>query len=82
MRFCDDLKTMHNTFDGKATLTSLEPGISITIGIQKRGHAEMVVEITPDHLTQRYRFVAGADQSYLPGLIAGCEDILVNADVR
>ena len=86
-QFRDELGKMAETLKGTAALEPLEPELKITFEIQSRGQIEATVEITPDHLTQRHRFVVHADQSYLPGLIASCDDILTrfpvaNADAR
>ena len=86
-QFRDELGKMAETLKGTAALEPLEPELKITFAIQSRGQIEATVEITPDHLTQRHRFVVHADQSYLPALIASCDDILTrfpvaNADAR
>ncbi len=42
----------------------------------------MRVRITPDNLTQSHSFEFEIDQSYLPGVIAQCGDVLFRFPVR
>jgi hypothetical protein len=44
--------------------------------MERLGHLEGEVEITPDHLSQFHRFTLDLDQSYLRALIASCDAIL------
>ena len=74
--FRDGLMTMVNTLAGEATLMGLEPELNLLLKMEKLGHVEGVIEITPDHLNQHHSFTVAADQSYLPALIRGCDAIL------
>jgi hypothetical protein len=75
-QFRDDLSAMVDSLVGEATLSGMEPGLSLFLKMQKLGRVEAVVEITPDHLTQHHRFELEADQSFLPGLVTACDAIL------
>jgi hypothetical protein len=75
-RFRNELAVLHASLNGEAILKSLEPGVIVSVKMESLGHAEVLIEITPDHLNQQHRFFAGTDQSYLPGLIASCDTIL------
>ncbi|QIG78693.1 WapI family immunity protein [Stakelama tenebrarum] len=80
-RFRDQLHAMNQTLEGEASLKPLEPALAVVLRMQGRGQIEGVVEITPDHMSQRHRFVVEADQSYLPPLIASCDAILARFPV-
>jgi hypothetical protein len=75
-QFRDQLTVMVDTLAGEATLMGLEPELNVVLKMQKRGHVEGVIEITPDHLNQHHRFTVEADQSYLPALVLSCDAIL------
>ena len=75
-QFRNELAVVHAALSGKAVLKSMEPGVVVSIEMVTQGHADVVIEITPDHLNQEHRFMTASDQSYLPGLIAACDAIL------
>ena len=75
-QFRDELVAMVAALEGEASLAPLEPDLRLTLKMQKRGQVEVVIEITPSHLTQRHQFTLEADQSYLPALAASCDAIL------
>ena len=82
-RFANECSMLHEHLGGCATLDSYEPNLRITLSSQDRsGHVEMQVEITPDHLDQEHTFRFSLDQSYLPGILRQCRDILVSYPVR
>ena len=86
-RFRSQLAAMADTLTGEATLAGLEPELRVVLKMQRMGHIDFVVEITPDHLNQQHRFQVGTDQSYLPALISSCNSILsrfpvINASER
>lgn len=70
----------HDSWDGnrlQATAHCGARGADVWIeGPHPVGHLEILVEITPDHLTQEHKFRFEVDQSYLPGLISQCRKIL------
>lgn len=67
----------------KATLDPWEPELRALIDSPDAvGHLNLRVEITPDHLHQEHVFDFAIDQSYLPGLIAQCEQIARAYPVR
>ena len=74
--FRDQLAAMVDALAGEATLTGLEPELNMVLRMQKLGQIEVVIEITPEHLTQHHRFTLEADQSYLPALVRSCDTIL------
>jgi hypothetical protein len=74
--FREELASLSETLAGEATLTGFEPGLKVTLKMQRLGQVEGEVEITPDHLNQFHRFTLDLDQSYLPAVLASCEAIL------
>lgn len=81
-QFRDQLVAMVETLDGMAVLEPLEPNLKLVLSLQSRGRIEATLELTPDHLTQQHSFVLEADQSYLPALVASCDNILVRFPVN
>jgi hypothetical protein len=75
-RFRDQLISMDARSAGEATLAGYEPELKVTLKMERLGHLEGEVEITPDHLSQLHRFTLDLDQSYLRALIASCDAIL------
>ena len=66
-----------------ADLAPCEPEIKVSLEASDRvGHIRAQVEITPDHLLQAHRFEFEIDQSYLPGIIKQCSDIVQEYDIR
>ncbi len=60
-----------------AALTPLEPDLKVTLeSTDSLGHVRAHVEITPVHVWQSHRFEFEVDQSYLPGIIKQCSDIV------
>lgn len=74
--FRDKLAAMIDTLRGEAILKGLEPELDLELRINKRGHVEATIEITPDHLNQHHRFTIETDQTYLPDLLRSCDAIL------
>jgi len=81
--FQRELTAIHETFQGKAVLGSVEPELSVEV--QAVGHAgqlEAAIEITPEHLHQAHRFVVALDQSYLAAVVLGCQRVIARYPVR
>lgn len=82
-RFSKDLRRLQTTMSGDATLESHEPNIKVVLSAADRiGHLAVVIEITPDHLTQQHRIEFEADQTFLGPLIKQCDAILSRLPVR
>ncbi len=75
-RFRSELKRMHETLKGEASLTGYEPNLKVALRAGSLGQIGGEVEITPDQLSEFHRFDIGFDQTYLPPLIAACEAII------
>ncbi|MFC1853746.1 hypothetical protein ACFL27_26480 [candidate division CSSED10-310 bacterium] len=67
---------LYQEISGEAELPCLEPELAVELKSQDLGHIEMIVNITPDSVSQAHRFIFNIDQSYLPPLIADCDEIL------
>jgi hypothetical protein len=80
--FVQQLEQLYENVQGAATLACLEPNLSAKITCSKRGEIEVVVDITPDHMTQKHQFIFSIDQSYLPETISGCRQILERFPVK
>ncbi len=69
-------EAMATSLQGKATLPCIEPELTVALTAESLGHIAMVVDITPDNLSQRHQFTFAIDQTYLPSLIRSCRTIL------
>jgi hypothetical protein len=80
--FRDELSTLNLRLEGVAHLRCLEPYINAKVTSAALGHLDVVIEATPDPMTQTHRFELELDQSYLPGLIAQCAQILRDFPIK
>lgn len=82
-RWLEELRNMDRTLQGSARLCSHEPNLSLTVGpVDRTGHLEIKVEITPDHINQRHEFLGQTDQTRLPAYIAEAKRLLERYPVR
>jgi hypothetical protein len=83
LRFKRELATLYERLQGVATLESHEPELKVEVQARgPTGHMAVRVEITPDQMHQAHHFLLGVDQSYLPDVIKGCEQVLGQYPVR
>jgi hypothetical protein len=73
---------LYQTLTGEATLKSIEPALQVLLKAESWGHIAMTVQITPDPMTQQYRFAFDVDQSYLPAFLSQCKAILTAHPIR
>lgn len=69
---CDELQTFleqldaaHRALSGTARLQSLEPNLKVEVVFRTLGHADLIIDITQDHLSEQHRFHDGTDQTYI-----------------
>lgn len=77
-----ECKQIYNTLSGEAELKCMEPNIGLKIKMKNRGHCELTVSITPDHLYQEHSFIFDLDQSYLPPVLKDLEQILYSYPMK
>lgn len=66
-----------------AALAPFEPNFKLSLeATDSLGHIRALVEITPDHLSQSHRFEFEVDQTYLPGIIKQCSEIVQEYPIR
>lgn len=83
LRFHRELRQLYERLEGLATLESHEPELKVEVrAVDRAGHLEVRVEMTPDHLNQAHCFLLMVDQSYLPEVLRGCERLLDQYPVR
>jgi hypothetical protein len=80
--FGEELKSLDAALGGTAALRCLEPVLGIRLEGDGFGHIEVMVDITPDLMSQSHSFSFGVDQTYLRPLAAACESILERFPVR
>ncbi|MBX3279888.1 MAG: hypothetical protein KF868_17945 [Acidobacteria bacterium] len=81
--FGDECRAMLSGEIKLAALDPLEPELKVLLETADRlGHVRAQVEITPDHLAQAHRFEFEVDQSYLPGIIRQCSEIVQKYPIR
>jgi hypothetical protein len=74
--FLQGAEAMHTSLEGEAVLSCMEPELSVTLNAEGLGRMTMVVNITPDHVSQAHRFTFAIDQSFLPQVLRSCRTIL------
>jgi hypothetical protein len=77
-----ECEILHEVLEGKATLFCIEPELDVVIKSLTPGKFEMVVNITPDHLSQEHMFIFELDQSYLSELMTSCKNVLQTFPVK
>ncbi|GAB4224489.1 MAG: hypothetical protein Kow0062_26350 [Acidobacteriota bacterium] len=81
--FGDQCNAMLRGESKAATLDPLEPELKLSLeAADGLGHIRARVEITPDHLLQHHWFQFEVDQSYLPGIIRECSEIVQRHPIR
>ena len=77
-QFADACVQLRQSLAGKAQLGAAEPELFAKLeAVDRLGHLEFTVEITPDHLSQEHTFRFGdLDQTYLIDVVAQCNTIL------
>jgi hypothetical protein len=78
----DQAVDLHKSLEGQADLSCMEPELDVSITAGNSGLMNMVVKITPDHLTQKHTFEFDIDQSYLPDLILSCKRTLIEYPIK
>jgi hypothetical protein len=73
---------LYDTLEGAASLDCMEPNLSVALQARTGGHIDIVIEITPDHMSQRHRFSDTIDQTYLPDIVSACRRIVERFPVR
>jgi hypothetical protein len=81
-RFISGADKVYQNLKGKAELSCMEPELSVGLEAKSLGQIEMVVDMTPDHLSQSHRFIFEVDQSYLPKLISDSRLILKKYPIK
>lgn len=74
--FTGQLIQMQTSLSGEAELACMEPNLNIKVQCRPLGHLDVIISITPDHMTQSHVFNFELDQSYLPSAIADCRRLL------
>jgi hypothetical protein len=74
--FYAELAVLHRDLTGVAELRCIEPELGVRVSCSSTGQVEVVIDVTPDHLTQSHQFQFSIDQSYLPAVLEGCTNIL------
>jgi hypothetical protein len=83
VRWADALEQLDPRPEGTATLTSDEPGLTAVIRSTDRAdELQLVVDITPDPLTQEHRLRFDVDRALLPALVRQCRAIVKVYPVR
>jgi hypothetical protein len=82
-RWADQCEVVARGKAEKACLEPMETELKVTIeALDKLGHLSMLVEITPDQITQQHSFEFEIDQTYLPGIVSQCRAIVASFPIR
>jgi hypothetical protein len=84
VRWADALDQLHQGKpEGVATLTSDEPNLTAVIrSTDRAGQLQLVVDITPDPLTQEHRLRFAVERSALRDVVRQCRAIVQTYPVR
>src|SRR3569832_976969 len=63
-RFLTELEVLSERLQGSAHLDCIEPELNVKLTCDRLGGIEIVVQITPDHMTQAHTIEFAADQTY------------------
>lgn len=74
--FAKELEKFDQTLAGTACLSCIEPNLKIVIEGKSLGHLKATIDITPEHLTQRHRFISEFDQTFLKPLLIQLRNVL------
>ncbi|HEX3916013.1 MAG TPA: hypothetical protein VHW60_01655 [Caulobacteraceae bacterium] len=80
--FLEQLEALNRDLKGTAELACMEPTLNVKVTCGSLGHIQVVVEITPDHMTQSHRIDFASDQTYLASAMKGCRAILAKYPVK
>jgi hypothetical protein len=80
--FADQLTLLYRELRGTAELACIEPHVSVKMTCSPLGEVEVIVDLSPDNVTQSHRFVFAIDQSYVPATLAGCRKVLNRFPVK
>jgi hypothetical protein len=78
----DQTDQMRQTLSGMAALACMEPDLRVELKMESLGQITMTVRITPEHLSQQHSFEFAIDQSYLPGFLRECGEVLGEYPIR
>lgn len=74
--FMQSVSRMSDKVAGTAELRCIEPNLGMVLAMDRLGHVDVKVSITPDHLTQSHNFSFMVDQTFLPPIVRACGRIL------
>ena len=77
-----ECRILYESLKGEAKLACIEPNLSVKLAAEWNGALTVVIEITPDQMTERHSFDEHLDQSYLPSIISQCEAVLEKFPIR
>jgi hypothetical protein len=80
--FLNQLEMLDRDLKGNAELACMEPMLNMKVECGSLGHIQVVIEITPDHMTQSHRFKFSSDQTYLASAMKGCRAVLAKYPVK
>lgn len=80
--FAEQLAKLHRDLAGTAELECTEPMLGVKVTCGSLGQVTMIVDVTPDHLTQSHQIEFAIDQSYLGSILSNCHHLLERFPVR
>jgi hypothetical protein len=82
-RLLAECQRLSDQLAGEATLDPMEPNLRVSLRATDRlGHIQVLVHITPEHMSQKHEMTFEIDQSFLPEIISQCRTILGDYPVR
>ena len=82
LSFERQLAELNRNLNGKAHLKCMEPNLDLLLECDSHGHVEATISITPEHMTQRHKFIYSLDQTYLDSVLKRTRQILAAYPIR
>lgn len=81
-RLLVEIRAIQSANEGEISFEPMEPELEIHFKLNKMGHLDMVVFITPDHMLQEHKYSFTIDQTYLALLTSQLETLLKKFPTR
>ncbi len=75
-------KRLYRDMKGELVFEATEPNVCLKLAIDARGQLDVGVDLTADPRAQSHHFQFALDQSYLPGFIAGGQNVLLKFPIK
>jgi hypothetical protein len=82
VQLLEECERLYESLSGIAKLDCMEPNLGVTLTAKTRGHVDVRIHITPNHMLEKHEFNESLDQTFLPAIISQCREILIQHPLR